>query len=128
MTIIASWTISITNRIAITISCTWSISLSLFISIFSTFWISTRNRLRPAKNLYFHIEIRLYHLFYKVPIIVVERPSVLEVSMRLIAQSLTILPYRSRYSSPHLYYYKCLVIKALREFPQFKGFKADLEG
>ena len=48
--------------------------------------------------------------FYKVPIIVVERPSVLEVSMRLIAQSLTILPYRDRYSiaaSTSLYLFGC---------------------
>lgn len=37
-----------------------------------------------------------------------------------------ILLYRSRYSSPQLYHYNCLVIEALRSFPQFNQFNVDL--
>lgn len=55
-------------------------------------------------------------------IIVVERLSGLEISMRLIAQSLMMLPYRVRYYSPQIYSYICLVIKALRGSPQFRWF------
>lgn len=42
------------------------------------------------------IGIRPYILKKIVPIMVVERPSVLEVSMRLVAQSLAMLPYLGR--------------------------------
>lgn len=42
--------------------------------------------------------------------------------MRLIAQSLMMLPYRVRYYSPPLYPYNGLVIKALRVSPQFNPF------
>jgi len=64
-----------------------------------------------------------YGLIYKTTsIIVVERPSVLEVSMRLITQYSMILPYRVRYYSPPSYPYNGLVIESLRISPQFKNF------
>lgn len=66
------------------------------------------------------------YIIRKPSIIVVERPSILEVSLRLIVQSLTILPYQSRYSLPLLYHYNSLVVKALRSSPQFKRFNVDL--
>ena len=54
--------------------------------------------------------------------VVVEGPSVLEVSLRLIIQSLVILLYQVRYYLPYLYPYKYLVTKALRSSPQFRLF------
>lgn len=66
--------------------------------------------------------IRLYHLLVEVVIIVVERSSSLEASLRLIVQSSMILLYRSRYSSPLIYSYINLVIEALRSSPQFRRF------
>ena len=69
---------------------------------------------------------KIFNLFHKHPdIIVVERPSVLEVSLRLIAQSSMVLPYRIRYYSPRLYSYHRLVIEALRVSPQFSQFNVD---
>lgn len=70
------------------------------------------------RDLYSYFIIKTLTFSNPVMGMVVERPSVLEVSLRLIAQFLMILPYQSRYSSPHIYPYICLVIRTLRGSPQ----------
>lgn len=96
---------------------TWIIILSFYISIISAFIKSSLlfSTFYYPRFLDIFKGIRLYHLF-RVPIIVVERLSVLEISMRLITQSFTILPYQGRYSiaaSTSLYLFGCKSFKGV---------------